>query len=567
MSISANSPPLKLVAKRKSEPSSYNARPAARTPRQQAKDEPDAQRLPPYSEGAEKGVLGAICQEPLVAMPECQGHLLPGFFYNPVHLTIYSVLAELYRDGQPIDLISFTQELRDRKLLDTVGGAAYVTSFFTSADLGLMSASNVGYYIDVLRDKFILREMIRAGTNLVRRAYGAGEDDPADLLTDAVDSVERIKRAAGGANGSERFEFERLMAFDSKNDPKCLVGNRYLVKGGSSLWAGGSGYGKSSLALQLAVYWGCGVPCFGLRPVRPLKSLIVQAENDEGDMSEQLQGVIAGIASSGDLDMVTSRELIEKNVGIHQVIGKTGKPFLGLLDQLLEIDRPDMAWIDPLFAFAGCDLLNPEKTGRFLREGLFPLAIKRGVAMNVVHHVGKPNRDKDSSPIAEIDLQYLGFGTSEIQNAFRAVNILLPVSGEAGLFRLGLSKRGERAGALDAEGNWTRSLYLTHSKEGICWLQASEPEKPARVGGRSSTLSTGTIEDLFNLIPPTGSIEKNVLLQAAAEPSRGDKRIGLNKGRAYLTALIDAGRAFEWRIKRPKTNPRIEIARHAQTLL
>jgi hypothetical protein len=167
-------------------------------------------------------------------------------------------------------------------------------------------------------------------------------------------------------------------------------------------------------------------------------------------------------------------------VGIHRAIGKSGQAFLQLLNSLIEIDRPDFVWIDPLFAFAGCNLTDPAATGHFLRDGLMPIAAKRMVAVNVIHHVGKPVRDpqakKSAFNMAEIDFQYLGFGTSEVQNAFRAVNILVPV-GNTGIFRLVLSKRGERAGAKDVSGEWCRSIYLEHSKTGICWLQCEKPDK------------------------------------------------------------------------------------------
>jgi hypothetical protein len=333
------------------------------------------------------------------------------------------------------------------------------------------------YYISQLSENYVRRQLIVRSFALASRAKN---EDINKLLEDMANSAEDLRRAGGAPNGSEQFSFADLMAFDSAHDPNCLVGNRYLVRGGSSLWAGGSGYGKSSLELQLAVYWACGVPCFGLRPVRPLKSLIIQAENDRGDMGEQLQGVIAGIAAAGDLDLEGRRELIERNLGIHRAIGKSGNAFLALLDSLIEIDRPDFVWIDPLFAFAGCDLTDPAATGHFLRDGLMPIAAKRMVAVNVIHHVGKPVRDpaakKASSDMAEIDFQYLGFGTSEVQNAFRAVNILVPA--KDGMFRLVLSKRGERAGAKDTEGRWCRSIYLQHSKQGICWLQVEAPEKP-----------------------------------------------------------------------------------------
>lgn len=428
----------------------------------------------PQSPDAEKAVLSSLLQD-CGRIPDAGRILSKAHFANPVHGDIYTALCRAYSDEGQFDLVTFTQYLGDRKLLQKVGGAGYVTELFGFTQVPDM----LPHYAGILQKKFILRQMIQVGLMLQRRAFGALDDEEGAALAEALETLDKARRYASGGNGSERFEFQKLMGFDSKHDPNCLVGNRYLVRGGSSLWAGGSGYGKSSLALQLALYWACGESCFGLRPVRPLKSLIVQAENDEGDTAEQLQGVLQGIASAGDLDMAASKDLIEKNIGIHRVVGKTGDMFLGLLSELIDYDKPDVVWPDPLFAFAGCDLMNAEKTGRFLREGLFPIAGKFNVAMNVVHHVGKPVRDKDSdsSHIAEIDFQYLGFGTSEIQNAFRAVNILVPVSGTPGLFRLVLSKRGERAGAKDTKGEWARSIYLRHSTEGICWLQSDKPEK------------------------------------------------------------------------------------------
>jgi hypothetical protein len=77
--------------------------------------------------------------------------------------------------------------------------------------------------------------------------------------------------------------------------PNELIKNRFLCRGGSLLLVGPTGVGKSSLSMQAAVRWAAGQPCFGLVPAGPLRVLIVQAENDEGDMAEMRDGVIAGL--------------------------------------------------------------------------------------------------------------------------------------------------------------------------------------------------------------------------------------------------------------------------------
>jgi replicative DNA helicase len=107
------------------------------------------------------------------AIGECMDKLTPEHFFIPAHHTIYSVLCQQYEKGTPIDLITFTQELRDRNLLETVGGAAYITSLFTFVP----TAANVSYYSGIVRDKFVAREIISRCTELVRVAY----DDQAEV--------------------------------------------------------------------------------------------------------------------------------------------------------------------------------------------------------------------------------------------------------------------------------------------------------------------------------------------------------------------------------------------------
>src|SRR6266566_2813728 len=138
--------------------------------------EQDIHRTPPHSVEAEQGVLGSMLISPREIIAECVEKITEEYFYVPAHRTIYNVLVDLWNAGQAIDLITFTQVLRDRSLLESVGGAAFVTSLFTFVP----TAANVGYYVDIVRDKYILREIIAAATESVRRAYD--EQDEVSIL-------------------------------------------------------------------------------------------------------------------------------------------------------------------------------------------------------------------------------------------------------------------------------------------------------------------------------------------------------------------------------------------------
>src|SRR5213596_440817 len=141
----------------------------------------DIHRSPPHSVEAEQGVLGSMLLSPRQAIGECVEKINEEYFYVPAHQTIYSVLVDLWNAVQAIDLITFTQVLRDRNLLETVGGAAAVTSLFTFVP----TAANVGYYLEIVRDKYILRQIISACTEGARRSYE--EQDEVDNLLDEVE--------------------------------------------------------------------------------------------------------------------------------------------------------------------------------------------------------------------------------------------------------------------------------------------------------------------------------------------------------------------------------------------
>src|SRR5438045_3501318 len=179
----------------------------------------DIHRTPPHSVEAEQGVLGSMLLSPRQAIGECVEKINEEYFYIPAHQTIYTVLVELWNARQAIDFITFTQVLRDRNLLEGVGGAAFVTSLFTFVP----TAANVGYYLEIVRDKYILREIIAAATESVRRAYE--EQDEVNNLLDEVE--QRIF-----AVGEDRFKGQMLSMKDQVMEAIESIEKLYERKGG-----------------------------------------------------------------------------------------------------------------------------------------------------------------------------------------------------------------------------------------------------------------------------------------------------------------------------------------------
>jgi RecA-family ATPase len=279
----------------------------------------------------------------------------------------------------------------------------------------------------------------------------------------------------------EPYKWEDLVNFKEELDPTQLLGKRWICRGGSALWVGSSGLGKSVLCLQAAITWACGRDLFGISPHgKPLKSLIVQAENDEGDVAEALQGILKA------LDLTAEElEMVKANIVIVRDCTSTGERFVDRMRRLVEKHKPHLAWVDPLLAFIGGDLSSQETAGGFLRNLLNPLALSAGFAWMLMHHTPKPTRD--GSGYQGHDKAYSGFGSSELTNWARAVLMLSPCGqDEQGTYtyKLEVTKRGKRSGlrpgvtASDLIASKTQpSVHLRHADKGMAWFETEAPEK------------------------------------------------------------------------------------------
>ncbi len=150
--------------------------------------QPDPHRLLPQSPDAEKGVLSSLLIQPREIGGLCaEKQLTKGHFAIPAHGTIYEMLIGMWDRNEAIDFITLTQILRDKGLLDQCGGAAFVTDLFTF----LPTAANAPFYIEILQEKFTLREIIKVCTEYAGRSYDEQDDVP-NLLDKVETEVFRI---------------------------------------------------------------------------------------------------------------------------------------------------------------------------------------------------------------------------------------------------------------------------------------------------------------------------------------------------------------------------------------
>ncbi|MCS7090871.1 MAG: replicative DNA helicase [Verrucomicrobiota bacterium] len=166
-------------------------------------------RLPPHSLEAERGLLGCILLSPNPCMGESLELLKaqPEVFYDPRHQVIYRTLMEMFERREPIDLITLQQRLKDappwqdnRQMtpvnrLDMAGGITYVASLPDAAP----SAANLAYYANIVYEKYLLRRLIQACSNVVNRVFEY-EGNVEELLDEVERDILRIseERVEGG---------------------------------------------------------------------------------------------------------------------------------------------------------------------------------------------------------------------------------------------------------------------------------------------------------------------------------------------------------------------------------
>ncbi|HEY8901546.1 MAG TPA: replicative DNA helicase [Chthoniobacterales bacterium] len=162
-------------------------------PQKQASYLPDIHRTLPQSLDAEKGVLCSALLSPGNVLGECIERLSEIHFYQPAHQIIYREMITLQNAAKPVDFITLTQALKDKGELDKAGGAAAISELFTFVP----TSSNADYYIDIVREKFLLRQLIQTCTEFAGRAYDE-QGEVKVLLDEAESKVMQI--------GEERFK-------------------------------------------------------------------------------------------------------------------------------------------------------------------------------------------------------------------------------------------------------------------------------------------------------------------------------------------------------------------------
>ncbi len=220
----------------------------------------DHGRIPPQAIDLEEAILGAMLLEQ-DALTNVIDIVKPEVFYKEAHQRICAAIGELFKNSQPVDILTLTSELQKRGELELVGGAYYISQLTNR----IASAANIEFHTRIVIEKYIQRELIRISSEIIKDSYEDSQDvfdildkaeqglfsvsetnlrrsysDMKSLIREAIENVEKAKTQEGHITGVPTgfTDLDRITAGWQKSDLVVLAAR--------------PGMGKTAFVLSMA---------------------------------------------------------------------------------------------------------------------------------------------------------------------------------------------------------------------------------------------------------------------------------------------------------------------------
>ncbi|MDD3046185.1 MAG: replicative DNA helicase [Candidatus Pacebacteria bacterium] len=239
-------------------------------------------KVPPHDKEAEMSVIGSLMLDK-EAIIKVADFLRPEDFYFKKHENIYKILEELFSNGEPIDIISVSSKLKERNLMEQIGGVSYLTDLINSVP----TASHVITYGKIVQKKRILRDLISVGQDISLSGFEE-EKESEELLDNAERRIFEITQKSMTQSFTSikpclKEAFERMEKISNKEGRLRGVTTGFyeldnylsgLQNSDLIILAARPSMGKSSLALDIAKN-------VALRENKPIGFFSLEMSNDQ----------------------------------------------------------------------------------------------------------------------------------------------------------------------------------------------------------------------------------------------------------------------------------------------
>jgi replicative DNA helicase len=158
----------------------------------------EALKVPPHSIQAEQAVVGGLMLDN-AAWDQVADRVVEEDFYRRDHRLIFAAIRSLAENGKPFDVVTLSEQLKRNDELESIGGLAHLGMLAKNTP----SAANIKAYADIVRERSVLRQLIRVGTDIANSGFQTEGREARELLDEAEKRVFQI--AEQGARGNRGF--------------------------------------------------------------------------------------------------------------------------------------------------------------------------------------------------------------------------------------------------------------------------------------------------------------------------------------------------------------------------
>jgi len=144
-------------------------------------------RIPPHSLQAEQSVLGGLMLDNMT-WDQVADLVIDSDFYRKEHRLIFDAIRTLAEDSYPFDVVTLSEKLADKGVLDECGGLAYLGTLARDTP----SAANIKSYAEIVRERSVMRQLIQVGNVISGQAFNPEGQTSGDLLDKAEAQVFQI---------------------------------------------------------------------------------------------------------------------------------------------------------------------------------------------------------------------------------------------------------------------------------------------------------------------------------------------------------------------------------------
>jgi replicative DNA helicase len=220
-----------------------------------------AMRVPPQNLEAEQSILGGLMVDPY-AWDQVSAILTEEDFYKAAHRKIYTAIAELYAKNQPIDIITVSNLLTDKKDLDAIGGPSYLAEVMNATP----SAAHIESYAKIVHEKALMRKLIHMSGEIIEKSFSESYENVEAFLDEVegqIFSITEKKKTQGLVGAAELIKdsmnrltelFERKAEFTGVSSGFTMMDKMTsgFQPGEMTIIAARPSMGKTAFSLNIA---------------------------------------------------------------------------------------------------------------------------------------------------------------------------------------------------------------------------------------------------------------------------------------------------------------------------